>query len=149
MVYEYSVAYQYESEEDLALLSNDLLFFLEGLLDAENFKSTREKMDEGVFEQFLVAELSTADALPESIAETLTELVKSVKFGTTKLSEVDGVFGVRRARAAYQASYMQALYCLLGHVYDLNPNKPEPKPYEPVLTLIKQPYYYTPFVKAA
>jgi hypothetical protein len=149
MINEYSMAYTHESEEDLALLTKDFLCCLEGLHEAENFKYAKTNLDNEMFNQFLAPELIDAEALPESWCEKLTTLVNSIEDGSHTMSEIDGVFGVRRARAAYSVSYTQALVCLMVRAYKLNPDKPEPEPYEPVLALLEEPYYYTPFLAAA
>jgi len=149
MINEYSMAYTHESEEDLAILTKDFLCCLEGLHDSENFKYAQTKLDDEMFNRFLAPELSDAEALPDSWCEKLTDIINSVKDGSKTMSEIDGVFGVRRARAAYSVSYTQALICLMIRAYQLNPDKPEPKPFVPVLKLLDEPYYYTPFEAAA
>ncbi|PWQ99437.1 hypothetical protein [Leucothrix arctica] len=143
---EYSVAYTHETDEDLALLTRDFLCFLENLHEAEHFQRAKADFPEGLFERFFASELIEAEALPESWQDKLTTLVASIKDGNVKCSDVDKVFGLRRPRAAYQAGYTQALIFLVIDVFNNNPDKPEPKPYEPVLTLIEKPSYRVPFV---
>ena len=151
-VNEYSMAYTHESAEDIALLTSDFLPCLEGLHIEENFQYARNTLQEEnkeLFDHFFAAELVTSDALPENWREQLTTLVAPLKDGSKTLADIDPVCGVRHKRAAYQVCYTQALVCLMSNVYDNNPDKPERKPYEPVLTLIEKPTYYTPFKAAA
>lgn len=148
-MYEYSMAYTHESDEDIALLTADFLGFLESLHVQENFQRAKDEFPEGLFEQFFASELIDADSLPEEWHDKLTVLITSIEDGSVKCKEVDKVFGLRRPKAAYQAGYTQALIFLLVDVYSKNPDKPEPKPYEPVLTLIKKPSYRVPFVAMA